>query len=410
MACACAVVAAACRAVDLDRRPIVAAVERLAAAADAIGGRVGVAVVDAADGSSVARHAAAQGFLPASNTKLLTAVVALATLGPGHRFATELRRTGEVHDGVLHGDLVLRGFGDPTLGTPASGDPGLRRFVEAVRAAGIRGIDGAVVGDDAWLGDEHRGRGWQWDHLREDFAAPFGALCCGGNVDRGAPVDDPALFAAMELAAALRAAGIEPARAGRAAETGAPEGVLLLRTASPSIEALLPRLLGDSDNLYAEQLWRAAARERVGAGDSEVAEAHGKAVLTALGVGVDGLDWADGSGLSRRNLARPEQVAAALLAAWRSPHREALVAALPLAGVSGTLASRCCGGPAHATVRAKTGSLFRVVALSGYVPRDGAAPPIVFSVLWNDFPGGDDEAPKAAIDAFVQDLAAAIRR
>src|SRR4030095_14473182 len=86
--------------------------ERLVACPDLAGGRVGVVVVDAATGAVAAEHAADHGFAPASNQKLLTSAVALQSLGPRHRMATELLLRGDVRDGVLHGDLVLRGHGD----------------------------------------------------------------------------------------------------------------------------------------------------------------------------------------------------------------------------------------------------------------------------------------------------------
>lgn len=383
------------------------ATARFVAVAKGHGGRVGVVVLDAANGALLASHRAEEGFLPASNGKVPTAAVALHTLGPDHRFATELWQTGEVVDGVLHGDLLLRGLGDPTFDTEFEGAPRMREFVAAARAAGITSVQGSVVGDGTWLGDEHLGRGWQWDHLREDFAAPFGGLCCRGNVDAGVPVRDPAAFAASlfakELGAGFRA-GTAPLVAASTTQR------LLLRLESPPLAALLPRMLGDSDNLYAEQMWRVAARVAAGVGDSGMAAMHAHLTLQGLGVDACGLVMEDGSGLSRRNLVRPSHVAQTLLAMHRSPHRAVFADALPLAGVSGTLRERFLDGPAHGRVRAKTGSIARVVSLSGYVPRaDANAPPFVFSVLWNDFTGSD-EAALAAIDAFVQDVAGAVKR
>jgi D-alanyl-D-alanine carboxypeptidase/D-alanyl-D-alanine-endopeptidase (penicillin-binding protein 4) len=367
-------------------------------------------VADARTGEVLASHAADEGFTPASNTKLLTAAVALETLGPDHRLVTELLQTGEVRDGGLHGELVLRGGGDPTLGTEASGDPDLTAFVDAVRAAGIRSAE-AVAGDGSWLGDEHFGRGWEWDDLGEAYAAPFGGLCCRGNLC-GEPVrpgwctaperQDPALYAAMCVAQALRDGGVDVA-ATRAGTTEGTSGSVLHAHRSPPVARLVRTVLCDSDNLFAEQLWRVSARTATGDGGSAAAERHAKMVLSELGVDVHGLAQADGSGLSRHNLLRPSHLASLLVAMRASKCREAWLDALPVAGESGTLRGRFVDGPARGCVRAKTGSMDRVRCLSGYVLCPDS-PPLVFTVLWNDFTGSDGSV-LAAIDAFVQRLA-----
>lgn len=463
-----AVLFAACAGVPpaTDQGAIQRALDELLARPELAGGRVGVHVLEAPGGRTLAEHAAERGFAPASNGKLATAATALATLGAEHRFATELWVRGPVEDGVLRGEVRLVGGGDPAFGTRAQFDA----IAAALRGHGVQRIVGRVVGDDTWLGSEHRGLGWQWDYLDEDYAAPFGGLCCRGNtiavhvaVDAGAiqvrleppigpqpwvdvgiveagqpaqlavrrplgserievvgelaadaapqvvriAVHDPARFAAAVLQHELAVRGLPFDELPDVVAAGAP--TRLVTSASASLGELLQPLLGASDNLVAEQLWRGAARHATGAGDTPAAARHARDVLARLAVPVPGLVLADGSGLSRRNLIQPRQLTALLSAAWRAPWREPFFAALPLAGVSGTLRKRFQDGPAHGRVRAKTGTIARVVCLSGYVPRANLlAPPLVFSVLLNDFVCSDDEA-RAAIDAFVQALAAAVR-
>ncbi|HEU4418559.1 MAG TPA: D-alanyl-D-alanine carboxypeptidase/D-alanyl-D-alanine-endopeptidase, partial [Planctomycetota bacterium] len=424
-------------------------------------------VVDAATRAVAAEHAADLGFAPASNQKLVTSAVALQALGPRHRMATELLMRGEVRDGVLHGDLILRGFGDPTFAQEQVAPGRIDRLVQAVREGGITSVAGRVLGDGSWQGDESLGLGWQWDYLDEDYAAPFGGLVGAGSVytvrvkpgafapeiaieppgvteavvtaEQGAngtatrllarrrlgadvveiagsiaadaaeqvlrvAVREPSLFAAAVFASALRRAGVAVA-GGDVAATGSER--LLVRVESPDLSVILQRLLTDSDNLYAEQVHRVAARVQSGAGGTAAAERHAKKVLDALGVDVRGMVIADGSGLSRRNLVRPRQLADLLVAMWHSPHCEVFLSGLPLAGESGTLRRRFPSGPARGRVRAKTGFISRVVCLSGFVPRpDPGAAPFAFSVMLNDFTC-DEAKAKAAVDAFVQDLAVA---
>ena len=105
---------------------------------------LGVMLFDPATGEVLAQHGADRPFIPASTTKVTTALAALEILGPGHRFATTLLATGEVTDGTLHGDLQLRGGGDPTLDTD-----GLRELVAGLRAAGIRRVAGTFCFDES---------------------------------------------------------------------------------------------------------------------------------------------------------------------------------------------------------------------------------------------------------------------
>jgi len=105
---------------------------------------LGVVLFDEATGTILAQHGADRPFIPASTTKVTTALAALEILGPGHRFATTLLATGQVADGTLHGDLFLHGGGDPTLSSD-----GLRALVAGLRHAGIRRLDGAFFFDDS---------------------------------------------------------------------------------------------------------------------------------------------------------------------------------------------------------------------------------------------------------------------
>jgi D-alanyl-D-alanine carboxypeptidase/D-alanyl-D-alanine-endopeptidase (penicillin-binding protein 4) len=222
---------------------------------------------------------------------------------------------------------------------------------------------------------------------------------------------NPTRFAARALHAALRARGIEVHGGAVDADDVAapPPGSAreLASVRSPELRAILVPTLKDSVNLYAEQLFRTAARVAGAGTGSEACERHAKSVLERLHVPTAGMLLADGSGLSRRNLVQPLQLAALLHAACRVSWREEFLAALPVAGVDGTLARRFATGPCRGRVRAKTGFVSYVVCLSGYLPRPGAqSAPIAFSAMLNNFVSGA-EAAKAAADAFVDDLARA---
>lgn len=109
-------------------------------------GTVGFAVADTASGIMLEDLNATTGLPPASVTKAVTALYALDTLGPAHRFHTRVLGTGQVTGGVLRGDLILAGGGDPTLDTDA-----LAKLAANLKAAGIREVRGDFVVYDGAL-------------------------------------------------------------------------------------------------------------------------------------------------------------------------------------------------------------------------------------------------------------------
>jgi len=115
--------------------------------------------------------------MPASNMKIVTVAVAAATLGWNYRYDTRLEAVGTIADGVLHGDLVVTGSGDPSIGSPDGGHaPVFLSWADALRRAGVGRIEGRIVGDDDSFEEQTLGAGWAWDYLAAGYAAPTGAL------------------------------------------------------------------------------------------------------------------------------------------------------------------------------------------------------------------------------------------
>jgi D-alanyl-D-alanine carboxypeptidase/D-alanyl-D-alanine-endopeptidase (penicillin-binding protein 4) len=190
------------------------------------GARIGVLVRDLSSGAIVCGHDADHGFMTASNMKLVSSATALVTLGPDFRYRTTLVGTGPVVDGVLDGDLVLVGSGDPTFGGRTENDAldVLRRMVaRAVADHGLRAIRGDILGDDDCHPDEVMGEGWAWNYQGDAYAAQVSGLCFAENIARvtvaaggaaGAPTVsvDPAVpgFFAIENLATTVPAGTRP--------------------------------------------------------------------------------------------------------------------------------------------------------------------------------------------------------
>ncbi|MEL7186972.1 MAG: D-alanyl-D-alanine carboxypeptidase, partial [Pseudomonadota bacterium] len=122
--------------------PVQSALQLRSVPADA----VSIQVVDLQSGEAIVDWNAATARNPASTIKLLTTLAALDELGPAYRWRTEVFTRGEIRDGVLDGDLVLKGYGDPFLVTER-----VWQLVQDIRHQGIREIRGDLVIDDSWF-------------------------------------------------------------------------------------------------------------------------------------------------------------------------------------------------------------------------------------------------------------------
>lgn len=140
----------------------------------------GVAVRSLESGKTLYERNAHTLMTPASNTQLFTSATALAQLGPDYRFRTEVYRTGRMRGHVLHGDLIIKGYGDPTLTTEGMSrgldGPTVEEMVEEIRDLGIRQIKGDIVVDESAFADHVYGPGWVWDKESDDDQPQITAL------------------------------------------------------------------------------------------------------------------------------------------------------------------------------------------------------------------------------------------
>jgi serine-type D-Ala-D-Ala carboxypeptidase/endopeptidase (penicillin-binding protein 4) len=124
-------------------------------------------------------------YIPASNNKILTVAAALTQLGPDYRFKTQVWTDGTVFGGILKGDLIVAGFGDPSSSFRiASKDPfrTFRIWAANLKQKGIHAIDGNILGDGTSFKETAYGQGWAWDDLAEGYAAPVSALQFNENL------------------------------------------------------------------------------------------------------------------------------------------------------------------------------------------------------------------------------------
>lgn len=290
--------------------------------------------------------------VPASTEKLLLSMALLDRFGPEFRIPTRAMAR-VVQDGVIPGDLWIVGTGDPSVNGVR-----VRSLARGILDAGVRRIRGSVLGSKTYFSRDWWAPGWKWDFPRKYVALPT-ALTFVGNQARGRHISDPERRVAVHLTGALRRLGVRVD--GRPSSGRSPSGLVeVARVGSPPLATLLRAMNVYSSNFYAEVLGKRLGVAGYGApGTISKGAATAAAWADAHGVPVAAYD---GSGLSYRNRVTASGLAQLLGLAEKQQWGLSLRMSLPTPG-QGTLKDRLKG----VLVRAKTGTLRRISALSGWV-------------------------------------------
>lgn len=443
--------------------PIVKAVRALADGVKRAGGTASVAVLDVGSGGVLAEEGAHLALNPASNAKLATAATALARVGPGYRWLTGLY--GEP-SGDEVGELVLRGQGDPTLRARdlaalahELASAGIRRvdgiavdqsyfdarflppafeqqpdepssFRAPVAAVSLEGNSVVIT-----VRPNVRGKAALVDVTPAGFVEVTGIVRTtartdpeqllvtltskgdrllarvGGHVPDGGRVvrlarrvDDPRLYAGHVLRETLREAGIQVSGSVRNGGDGTQH--LLCAHRSAPLGQVLGALGKDSDNFVAEMLFKALGA--VAKGRPATTEAAADSVtefLRAIGAFEPGSLVRNGSGLFDANRTTAHDLTTLLRTTYRDPAiGPELLAQLSIGGVDGTLRTRFRAWASTRAIRAKSGTLNSVVALSGYVLAPAGRAPVAFAMLANGIPN-KVPAVRPLLDAVVDAIA-----
>jgi serine-type D-Ala-D-Ala carboxypeptidase/endopeptidase (penicillin-binding protein 4) len=336
---------------------------------DRLAGGRNVSVSVASGARFLYERADAVAHAPASNEKLLQSMALLDALGPEYRIKTTAAAASR-SGSVIHGALWVLGRGDPSVGRRA-----IATLASRIVAAGVHRV-GRVMGSRTFFSHDWSAPGWKSFFAAEEVALPS-ALTYRGNQVRGVHVRDPERRAAIALTKALKRRGVA---VGRRAGWGVPPGRLHLvaSTVSPQLHGLLAAQNFNSANFYAEVLGKLLGVNRYGAPGTIARGAAAIRVFAARhGVRVTAHD---SSGLSYRNRITAVGMIRLLRVAERAPWGSALEATLPGPGL-GTLENRLRGVP----VRAKTGTLEDISALSGWVLLDRTGQWARFSILSSGF-------------------------
>ncbi len=415
------------------------------------------------DGTVVYSRNAGTLMMTASNRKLFTTALTESCFPLDARIPTELWIEGKVTGGVLAGNLILKGYGDPSLlGRYDEGLGGarLQPFLDALRERGITRILGSVVGDGTEFDREVFHGTWQLEDIGTSYQTPIDALAWNEDVVGvfyAAPdcdtftvmTDPPFVDAAASLecgererivfstdaANAVRLDGTMPGpdpsshvelvsvrdaslyaaqglhdflvRNGIAIDapprTGAPsrDATLAATIESPPLFELLATMMKVSQNLYADTFFKRASMGATPASFDRSLEIERLFLTTEAGLDPTEFHFADGSGLSVRNLVTPRSIVRLLRWLDAEPRRGANFTIFATPGEPGTLSRRLAG--LEARMRGKTGTISGVNSLSGYlIGNDGSRR--YFSILLNHHTGGSRAAVQI-IDAIVQEIA-----
>ena len=371
-----------------------------------LGSDVTAYVIDANSGTVLIDINGEQPMIPASTLKIFTGIAAMNVLGSQTRFETLVKREGN--------RLTIIGGGDPTLvsqtpenwrGKPPGSEqpPSLDQLADlAVVAIGPTTESFVVNFDDSLFESPKAHATWPDQYLRTGEVAPAqGLIMDFGINDSEAVMKNPAKSAAKYFADALTSRGV-PATLGERKLAGEASTVLT-SIKSATVTDIVERMITTSNNTMAEFL----AHHIGGANGEYTYESGAKATteaLTAAQIDLTGVTVLDGSGLSRSNQASAKSLVSALSyasmsdgSAWTN------LSGLPVAGISGTLVDRYdAGEPGRGTVRAKTGTLSKVVALSGTLV-DASGDVLIFTFIANEVPSGTKQG-EAALDEVVKAL------
>lgn len=416
--------------------------------------RVSAAVMSLPDGRLIYRRNDDQVLIPASNQKVITSAVALSALGAAYRFETKLALEGDNLVLIGGGDPALgdprlakdRGQGQLHV---------FEQWADLLVRRGLTTIKGDIVIDDSVFESGRSHPSWEEVDLTRWYAAPVGGLnfndncieitvwptakgqpvgyevfpatdwvrianrCITGSKNKpwihrpsseplyqlrgqcsrraelqSVAVPDPGIFAGEVLKSVLRARGIEVAGSVRRRETKStiPDALEMIASHVTPITDVLGRAMRDSQNLFAECLFKTAARRPsspkggLKPGSWAAGGQFATQTLQSWGIDTRGMIASDGSGLSRDNRASASQIVQVLRRMYLDTQAGQLfIESMSLNATDGTLRKRMKDIPAR--VRAKTGYMRGIRSMSGYVMA-GEDRWYAFSVIFNNIPGG----------------------
>ncbi|MDH6253128.1 D-alanyl-D-alanine carboxypeptidase/D-alanyl-D-alanine-endopeptidase (penicillin-binding protein 4) [Chryseobacterium sp. H1D6B] len=384
-------------------------------------------------------------LVPASTTKLLTTETALNLLGENYRWMTQLEYSGNIDEnGVLNGNLYIVGSGDPSLGTNKAGAWSYRDivsdFISGMSREGIKKVNGDIIIQTAlfkgnisrlpenvvWLENNNyylpvgttreinpaneklivkKGSSFAADK-KYFYVSPYANQMVYADSYDGVGVlttklpDAPSYlantFRATMVKSGLAVTGkVTP----RITDTAPESRKLIAAYKSPTLGDIIFYTNQHSDNSLAEALLKTVGFQKLGDQTSESGRIVVNSHLKDVSFDINGLNYIDGSGLSRSNTVTPISQVKFLTSLMDEKYYKTYLTSLPVGGQSGTL-KRMFIGAGNGQIFAKTGTLNKVKALAGYM-KTNTGRTLVFSFLVNNYSGSVDQV-KARMERILQ--------
>lgn len=353
--------------------------EDFASAPGLNGSKSAFLVLDLKNGQILASHNEKEALIPASIMKCVTTATLLSKLDEDYSYETEVYTVGPVNQGVLEGNLLVVGSGDPSLNSKYvdSNTDICIEIAEALRTAGISKIGGKIVTDeDIWSGPAIP-PSWMAADLPHSYGTGSHGLNFEDNASGSRSVQNPAAVFAARLRSVLSRYGITVEN--ESVQQG--ESNLLLTHKSVPLDEIMRSCMMRSDNQYAEGLLRTYGVSVGGKGNTSQSAQHEMDYWRKQKAPMAGVNIIDGSGLSRQNRVTANFMAHVLTARSSNPHYASF---FPLAGQEGTLKNFLTDTPLEGYIAMKTGSMKGIQCYAGYKLDDDYVPTHVVVVIMNE--------------------------
>lgn len=379
---------------DVDTSPA----QRFAASAAVRPDKCAVMVIDLKTRKVVDSHNADAPLVPASVTKAVTIASLLSKSGLDYRYHTKVYLGGKVDDGILEGDLIIKGGGDPTLGTDQApgGSDFLNSIVKALKKKKVSAIRGKIAVDASVFPGPSTPPSW----AAGDLPHSYGTGCHGFNWQHNASgkraVREPVPGFVSQLTSVLARQGIDVLGDTLDSE---PKGRPIVDHESEPVSEIMRYCMKQSDNLYAETFLRTLAMLHGKEATPEKGAELEMKYWSRKGCPTSGVKIVDGSGLSRSDRITARFLADVLV---KMAGDADYASFFPLAGVEGTLRNFLKGTRLEDYIALKTGTMRGIQCYAGYMLDDDYAPTHAVVVLVNDFKG-DRQSVKNQVKTLLLD-------